>query len=109
MILQKPVSIKGVFFSVFIPFKDMILQKPVSIKDMILQKPVSIKGMFFLSFYPFKGYDFTKTCLLRVECNSWANHGMGHFPFITNKLKFQWVILSKFNIAISVVNGPLFC
>ncbi len=34
---------------------------------------------------------------------------MGHFPFLLIKLKFHWAILSKFNIAISVVNGPFFC
>ncbi len=33
---------------------------------------------------------------------------MGHFPLISTNLKFQWAILSKFNIAISVVNGPFF-
>ncbi len=34
---------------------------------------------------------------------------MGHFPFFLINLKFQGVILSKFDIAISVVNGPFFC
>ncbi len=34
---------------------------------------------------------------------------MGHFPFLLQKLKFQWGIFSKFNIAISVVNGAFFC
>ncbi len=33
----------------------------------------------------------------------------GHFPFLLIKLKFQWPILSKFNISISVVNGPFYC
>ncbi len=34
---------------------------------------------------------------------------MGHFPFLLIKLKFQWAILSKFNIAISIVSGLIFC
>ncbi len=34
---------------------------------------------------------------------------MGHFLFLLIKLKFQWAILSQFNIAISAVNGPFFC
>ncbi len=34
---------------------------------------------------------------------------MGHFPFLLIKLKFQWAILSKFNIVILLVNGPFFC
>ncbi len=36
-------------------------------------------------------------------------YSMGHFPFLLIKLKFQWAILSKFNIAISVVNRPFYC
>ncbi len=31
------------------------------------------------------------------------------FHLLSINLKFQWAILSKFNIAISVVNGPFFC
>ncbi len=31
------------------------------------------------------------------------------FHLLPINLKFQWAILSKFNIAISVVNGPFFC
>jgi len=34
---------------------------------------------------------------------------MGHFPFLQIKLKFQWVITTKFNIAPSVLNGQLSC
>ncbi len=33
---------------------------------------------------------------------------MGHFPFLLIKLKFQWAIISQFNIAISVINWPFF-
>ncbi len=31
------------------------------------------------------------------------------FHVLPIKLKSQWAIISKFNIAISVVNGPFFC
>ncbi len=31
------------------------------------------------------------------------------FNLLPLNLKFQWANLSKFNIAISVVKGPLFC
>ena len=31
---------------------------------------------------------------------------MGHFPLLPTTLKFQWAILTQFNIGISVVNGP---
>ncbi len=38
-----------------------------------------------------------------------GKHSMGHFPFLLIKVQFQWAILSKLNIAISVVNMPFFC
>ncbi len=44
-----------------------------------------------------------------IQWSEWANHGMGHFLFFLIKMKFQWAIISKFNIAISVVNGSFFC
>ena len=36
-----------------------------------------------------------------------ANLCMGHFSFLQVDWKFQWAILIKFNIAISVANGLL--
>ncbi len=49
--------------------------------------------------------------VLSLICSDtdWQTMIWAIFHFLSIKLKFQWVILFKFNIAISVVNGPFFC
>ncbi len=48
--------------------------------------------------------------LLSISVIGMGKSWYGPFSFFTNKIeKFQWAILSKLNIAISVVNGPFFC